>query len=561
MGVAIDRASKKTLILNNCDLDVLVVGAGFAGLYMLYRCQQRGYRVRLFEAGDGIGGTWYWNRYPGARVDVESMEYSYTFDEKLEQKWSWSERYAAQPELLRYINFCADYFELWPNIQLDTFVESARYDEVDGKWLVETTQGDRVSTKYCVMATGFLSAGEIPDFDGVGDYEGNTYLTSKWPKQKQDFTGQEVSVIGTGSSAVQAIPIIAKEAAHLTVFQRTPPFSIPLRNEPLNRKFETLVKSMYREWRERQRWQSRAGFIAVSNQPTYPNDNSALEVSEEERLSDYEMRWESGGLCFYSSFIDLLTDQKANDTLADFVRKKTRERINDPELAELLLPRGYPIMAKRLCADTGYYEAYNRDNVSLVSVKDFPIERISKRGVVVAGKEYPSDAIIFATGFDAVTGAISRIDIQGRGGRDLNDHWQGAPRAYLGLLSVGFPNLFFLDGPCANGALVSPMLLSEHQVEWVDRCMAHIGVEGKIAVEPKQESEEEWMRHMTEVAKDSLLHKANSWYMGANIPGKPRALLSYLGGLENYRQQTVAGEVGGYNKLKIRRSSSTKTVE
>ena len=551
MNVAVEKDIAKVGIQNSSEWDVLIVGAGFAGLYMLHKCQQRGYRVRLFEAGDGIGGTWYWNRYPGARVDVESMEYSYTFDEELEQKWSWSERYAAQPELQRYVNFCADYFDLWPNIQLNTKVTDAVYNEATGSWRIGTENGFNTTAKHCVMATGFLSSGQIPNFEGVDSYQGETYLTSKWPKEKVDFTGKTVSIIGTGSSAVQAIPLIAKEADHLTVFQRTPPYSIPLRNEPLNKEFEKLVKSMYPEWRERQRWQSRAGFIAVNNEPTYPNDKSALEVSEKERLADYEMRWRSGGLCYYSSFVDLLQNQEANDTLAEFVREKTRQRINDPKLAELLLPRGYPIMAKRLCADTGYYETYNRDNVSLVSTKNDPIEKITARGIVVAGREYVSDVIIFATGFDAVTGAISRISVTGRGDRDLNDHWEGAPKAYLGLISTGFPNLFFLDGPCANGALVSPMLLSEHQVEWVDRCIAHSGLEEGASVEPRPESEEEWMVHMNEVGKDSLLHKANSWYMGANIPGKPRALLSYLGGLENYRQQTEAGESDNYRKLVV----------
>ncbi len=538
------------------DFDVVIVGAGFAGLYMLHRLQQRGLRVRLFEAGDGIGGTWFWNRYPGARVDVESMEYSYSFDEDLQQEWSWSERYAAQPELQRYINHVADRFGLWPNIRLGTHVTAATWDEAGGRWLVDTDAGDSVRARYCVLATGFLSAGSIPDFEGVADYRGNTYLTSRWPQDEPDFSGQRVAVIGTGSSAVQAIPIIARQAGQLFVFQRTPPFSIPLRNGPLDREFEKRVKAMYPEWRRRQREESRAGFIAVNNEPAAPNDNSALAVSEEERLADYEMRWQSGGLCYYSSFIDLLTSQEANDTLADFVREKTRQRVDDPEIAEMLLPRGYPIMAKRLCADTNYYETYNRDNVTLVSIKDSPIERLTESGLVVRGEEYAVDSIIFATGFDAVTGAISRIAVTGRDGQDLNDYWTGAPRAWLGLLSAGFPNLFFLDGPCANGALVSPMLLSEHQVEWVDRCIAHAGTGQGTYVEATPEAEAEWMQHMHEVSEGSLLYKANSWYMGANIPGKPRALLSYLGGLENYRQQCAAGEANGYARMRVVRGAA-----
>ena len=536
------------------QFDAVIVGAGFAGLYMLHRLQQRGLAVRLFEAGSGVGGTWYWNRYPGARVDVESMEYSYSFDEDLQQEWSWSERYAAQPELLEYMNHCADRFNLRPNMQFDTRVTAAVYDEDTRGWRISTDRGDEVSARYCILATGFLSAGEVPAFEGLDDYQGNTYLTSRWPHEEVDFTGQRVAVIGTGSSAIQAIPIIARQVDHLYVFQRTPSYSLPLRNGPLDRDFERRVKAMYPEWRRRQREESRAGFIAVNNQPMAPNDKSALEVSEQERRADYEMRWESGGLCYYSSFADLLTSREANETLAEFVREKIRERVEDPEVAELLTPRDYPIMAKRLCADTNYYETYNRDNVTLVSIKDAPIERLTTRGVVVRGQEYAVDSIVFATGFDAVTGAISRIDVRGRDDAKLNDHWEGAPRAYLGLMSVGFPNLFFLDGPCANGALVSPMLLSEHQVDWVDRCIAHIGTGEAASVEPTQAAEDAWMQHMHEVSEGSLLYLANSWYMGANIPGKPRALLSYLGGLEAYRQQCEAGEADGYGKLVVTRS-------
>ncbi len=536
--------------------DIVIAGAGFAGLYMLYKAQSRGLRVRLLEAGSGIGGTWFWNRYPGARVDVESVEYSYSFDEALQQEWSWSERYASQPELLRYINHCADRFELWPNIRLNTTVEAATFDEGSLCWRIATDAGDTYTAKYCVLATGFLSAGRIPDFDGVDDFEGNTYLTSRWPHEEVDFTGQRVGIIGTGSSAVQTIPVIAPQVEHLHVFQRTPSFSIPARNEPLNREFEAQVKAMYPEWRRRQREESRVGFIALHNRPSVAIDKSALAVSEAERLADYEMRWESGGLCYMNSFNDLMTNLEANETLAEFIRDKIRQRVDDPEVAELLAPKDYPIMAKRLCADTNYYETYNRDNVTLVSIKDTPIEKLTKNGLVVDGKEYEFDSIIFATGFDAVTGAISRIKVRGKDGRDLNDHWKGAPRACLGLTSAGFPNLFFLDGPCANGALVSPMLLSEYQVEWVDRCIDYVGTGPDAYVETTVDAENDWMQHMHDVSEGSLLYLANSWYMGANIPGKPRELLSYLGGLRNYRQQCQSVEADGYAKLDVQRSSA-----
>jgi cation diffusion facilitator CzcD-associated flavoprotein CzcO len=534
---------------NQETFDVVIVGAGFAGMYMQHKIQQRGLSVRLYEAGSGVGGTWYWNRYPGARVDVESVEYSYSFDDDLQQDWSWSERYASQPELMRYANYFADRFSLRENMRCDTKVTAAVYDAEKLNWHITTSQGDEVSAKYCVLATGFLSSGSVPDFKGLNDYNGNTYLTSKWPKEDINFKDQKVAVIGTGSSAVQSIPIIAMQADHLTVFQRTPSFSIPARNGPMDREYEKRVKSDYPEWRRRQRYESRAGFIALNFQPTAPNNKSAIDVSDEERLIDYETRWESGGLCYYNSFVDLLTNEKANDTLAKFVRNKIREKVKDPDTAELLAPKDYPIMAKRLCADTNYYETYNRENVSLVSIKDSPIEKLTKKGVVVGGHEYEVDSVIFATGFDAVTGAIKNIDVRGVAGESLDEHWEGAPRAYLGLMSNGFPNLFFLDGPCANGALVSPMLLSEHQVEWVDRCINEIGVGLAAEIEPTLEAEDAWMQHMHDVGKDSLLHLANSWYMGANIPGKPRALLSYLGGLESYRQQCRSGEANDYGNF------------
>ena len=526
--------------------DVVIAGAGFAGMYMLHKMRQSGFSVRLYEAGGGVGGTWYWNRYPGARVDVESVEYSYSFSEQLQQEWSWSERYASQPELLRYANHVTDRFGLRSDMQFETKVTAAVYDERARRWNIRTSRGEQISAKYCILATGFLSAANKPAFVGLDVYQGQQYQTSYWPEEGVDFSGQRVAMIGTGSSAVQSIPIIAEQAEHLFVFQRTPAFSIPLRNAPLDREYEQRVKADYAEWRRRQREESRAGFIALNYAPSAPNDNSALAVTAAERLHDYEMRWGSGGLCFYSSYIDLLTNIDANNTLAEFVRSKIREKVRDPAVAELLAPKDYPILAKRLCADTNYYETYNRDNVTLVSIKDQPIEKLTPAGLQVGGREYAVDSIVFATGFDAVTGAIKNIDVRGRDGKQLSDHWLGAPRAYLGLMSAGFPNLFFLDGPCSNGALVSPMLLSEYQVEWVDRCIRHVGTGVGVAIEAKLAPEDAWMGHMNEVSDGSLLFLANSWYVGANIPGKPRALLAYLGGLTNYRRQCEQGEAGGY---------------
>ncbi len=542
--LSLPQAQRKTF-------DVVIAGAGFAGLYMLHKMRQRGLSVRLYEAGSGAGGTWYWNRYPGARVDVESVEYSYSFSEELQQEWSWSERYASQPELQRYINHVVERFGLRPDIQFETKVTAAIYDDAAKRWNIQTSQGEQISAKYCVLATGFLSAANKPDFAGLDSYQGQQYQTSRWPHESVDFCGQRVAIIGTGSSAVQSIPLIAEQAQHLYVFQRTPSFSIPLRNAPLDRDYERRVKADYPEWRRRQREESRAGFIALNYAPAAPNDKSALAVSAEERLQDYEMRWASGGLCFYSSYIDLLTNAQANETLAEFIREKIRQKVRDPVVAELLAPKNYPIMAKRLCADTNYYETYNRSNVSLISIKDSPIEKLTPKGLEVRGQEYLVDSIVFATGFDAVTGAIKNIDVQGRHGQPLSEHWTGAPRAYLGLMSAGFPNLFFLDGPCSNGALVSPMLLSEYQVEWVDRCIGQLGTGPNTSIEAQMGPENAWMKHMNDVSDGSLLYLANSWYMGANIPGKPRALLSYLGGLINYTQQCTQGEANGYANFAV----------
>ena len=550
-AVLTERESPQLAVVQQQTFDVVIAGAGFAGMYMLHKMRQRGLSVRLYEAGGGVGGTWYWNRYPGARVDIESVEYAYSFCEELQQEWTWSERYASQAELLRYANHVVDRFGLRPDIQFDTKVTAAIYDTAARRWNIRTSRGEHISAKYCILATGFLSAANKPDFAGMDSYEGKQYQTSHWPHEGVDFTGQRVAMIGTGSSAVQCIPIIAQQAKHLFVFQRTPSFSIPLRNAPMDRDYERRVKAEYTEWRRREREESRAGFIALNYAPAAPNDKSALEVSAEERLQDYETRWRSGGLCFYSSYIDLLTNLEANETLAEFVRAKIGQKVHDPAVAELLAPKDYPILAKRLCADTNYYETYNRDNVTLVSIKDSPIEKLTPKGLQVRDREYAVDSIIFATGFDAVTGAIKNIDIRGREDKRLSDHWVGAPRAYLGLMSAGFPNLFFLDGPCSNGALVSPMLLSEYQVEWVDRCIQHLGTGARTCIEAQLTPEDAWMNHMNTVSDGSLLYLANSWYMGANIPGKPRALLAYLGGLTNYKQQCEQGEANGYGNFAV----------
>ena len=534
------------------QFDVVIVGAGFAGLVMLYRVRQLGLSVRLFEAGESVGGTWYWNRYPGARVDIESIEYSFSFSEELQQEWHWTERYAAQPELLRYMNHVADRFGMRPDIALSTRVTAAHFDETARRWDVRTDRGDVVSAKYCIMATGFLSAGNKPNFPGLDSFKGKQYETSNWPHEGVDFSGQRVAVIGTGSSGVQSIPLIAQQARHLTVFQRTPAYSIPLRNGPTRPEFERSVKADYSDWRRRQR-ESALGFVALNFAACEPVTVSALAVPDEERRRNYEYIWQSGALGYYNSYPDLLVSKEANDTLSTFIQEKIRERIGDPVLAEQLVPTDYPILTKRLCADTNYYETYKRDNVSLVSLKDSPIEAITPNGVQVAGKEYPVDCIVFATGFDAVTGALNRIDVRGRAGRTLKEHWVDGPRAYLGLMTVGFPNLFYVDGPCSPGALFNPIFISEYQSQWIVDCIAHLGTGATAWIEPRLEEEDAWMKHLNEVGDSTLLPLANSWYYGANIPGKPRVILAYLGGYKLYTQQCALGAAGGYEKFVLSR--------
>ena len=392
------------------QIDAVIVGAGFAGLYALHRLRGLGRSVRVLEAGDGIGGTWYWNRYPGARCDVESMDYSYSFSDELQQEWRWTERYASQPEILTYINHVADRFDLRRDIQLSTRVTAAVFDEATNYWRIETDRGDRVSARFCIMATGCLSDAQLPPIAGRGTFAGRAYHTGKWPHEGVDFRGQCVAVIGTGSSAIQSIPIIARQAAHLFVFQRTPNYSVPARNAPLDPDYERRVKSDYADFR-RQARESRIGFIVERS------EESALAVSAEQRRRDYDTRWSRGGLGFSAAYADLLTNQAANDTAAEFFRDKIRGIVRDPALAEALTPRDYPLGTKRLCVDTDYYATFNRDNVTLVDLRRTPIAAITPHGVRTSDAEYAVDSLVFATGFDAMTGALLKIDIRGRAGR------------------------------------------------------------------------------------------------------------------------------------------------
>ena len=519
--------------------DAVIVGAGFSGLYMLHRLRGHGFAARVYEAGGGVGGTWYWNRYPGARCDVESLEYSYSFSEGLEKEWRWTERYAAQPEILRYAEHVAERFDLTRDIQFETRVSAAVFDEPAERWVIQTDRGDQVSARFCIMATGCLSSAQVPDFKGLDTFRGCWYHTGRWPHEGVDFSGQQVGVVGTGSSAIQSIPVIAGQASHLFVFQRTPNFSVPAHNGPLSPDVIQDWRGNRAVYRARART-SRAGLLADRG------TQSALDVSVEERTRAYERRWRRGGLAFSGTFADILVNKEANDTAAEFVRSKIREIVRDGAVAEMLLPRGYPLGTKRLCVDTGYYATFNRENVTLVDVRSTPIEEIAPSGIRTSAAEYALDRIVFATGFDAMTGTLRRVDIRGRGGAALTRKWQQGPRAYLGLMVAGFPNLFVITGPGSPSVLTNMLVSIEQHVDWIAHCLAYLRRHRFALIEPTLEAENMWVAHVDEVAHSTLYPEANSWYMGANIPGKPRVFMPYIGGLGAYRQRCDEVAANGY---------------
>ncbi len=520
------------------SLDVVIVGAGFAGMYMLHRLRGLHMSTRVFEAGSNVGGTWYWNRYPGARCDVESMQYSYSFSPELEQEWQWSELFASQPEILRYANHVADRLDLRRDIQFDTRVTAACFDRTTHRWEVRTDHGDVVSARYCVMATGCLSTARVPEFPGIERFSGKTYHTGNWPHEQVDFAGLRVGVIGTGSSAIQAVPMIADQAAQLFVFQRTPNFSIPSRNQPMTEAYAQSWKQDYPALREQAR-HMRTGVL------TDPNDQSALAVSEVDRLRVYEERWAAGGTKFMAAFSDLISSQQANDTAAEFVRNKIRATVHDPAIGELLAPKNHPIGTKRICVDTDYYGTFNRDNVSLIDVRATPISEITDRGLRVGNAEYVLDAIVFATGFDAMTGAILGIDISADGA-SLRQKWDGGPRTYLGLMTAGFPNLFMITGPGSPSVLSNMIVSIEQHVDWIADCLVHLRSRSIECIEASEHAENSWVEHGNEVANQTLYPLANSWYMGVNIPGKPRVFMPYIGGVGRYRDICDAIAAEGY---------------
>ena len=524
--------------------DAVVVGAGFAGLYMLHRLRSAGFRARVFEAGDGVGGTWYWNRYPGARCDVESMEYSYGFSEELQQEWAWTERYAGQPEILRYANHVADRFDLRRDIHFGARVAHASFDEAENLWSIGLASGERVRARFCVMATGCLSNANVPDFPGRDSFLGDAYHTGRWPPEGVDFAGKRVGVVGTGSSAIQAIPIIAGQARHLTVFQRTPNYSIPARNGPIDADLVREIKAEYPAFRARN-YKMPAGF--GSKIPR--NDAPALEDDADGREANYAARWERGGFGFLSAYNDLLIRREANETAAAFVRERIRGIVKDPAVAELLCPDNV-IGCKRPCLDTGYFETYNRPKVDLVDARGSPIERITPAGIVAGGREVPLDAIVFATGFDAMTGAVLAIDIRGRGGLPLREKWAAGPRTYLGLGSVGFPNLFLISGPGSPSVLTNMICSIEQHVNWIADCMAHLREREMAAIEATPAAEDGWVAHVNAVASATLYPTCNSWYLGKNIPGKAQVFMPLVG-FPPYVEKCDAVAANGYEGFRL----------
>jgi len=512
--------------------DALIVGAGFAGIYQLHRARGMGLRVRLLEAGDGIGGTWFWNRYPGARCDVESLDYSYSFSPELEQEWDWSERYASQPEILRYINHVADRFDLRHDIQLQTRVTAAHFDEPRCCWKVTTQAGEHFEARYLVMATGCLSIPQKPQFDGLSTFEGQCYFSSDWPHEGVDLSGKRVGLIGTGSSGVQMVPIVAQQAAHLTVFQRTANFSVPAQNAPLDQATLKQLKANYAQRRA-------LGREAVTGQFLNANDKSALEVSDQERQAEFEYRWShaGGGVRMLRAFSDLLRNPQANRYAADFVRAKIRSIVKDPKVAELLCPKDdLPFGTKRLCVDTDYYATFNRDNVYLVDIRSTPITAIHPKGLRTTQADFALDILVFATGFDAMTGALLAIDIRGINGTSLREKWAGGPMTYLGISIAGFPNLFVIAGPGSPSVLSNMVHSIETHVDWISTLLSHAQTRGISRIEAEQSAEDAWVTHVNEAANQTLYPRGNSWYLGMNIPGKPRVFMPYVAGVPTYRR-------------------------
>ena len=525
------------------EVDVVVAGAGFSGLYLLHRLRQQGFSTRVLEAAGDVGGTWYWNRYPGARCDIPTTDYTYSFDPELEQAWTWSEKYATQPEILRYAQFVADRYDLRRDIDFDTRVEEARWDDADGRWHLRTDRGEAITCRHYVMATGCLSLPKTPDIPGADRFKGEVYFTSRWPHEGVDFTGKRVAVIGTGSSGIQSIPIIAAQAKQLTVFQRTPNFSIPAGNGPVAPERLAPLQADRAAYRQAAKW-SRAG---VPSEPTQIYGRYSPPEVHRER---FEAAWQTGELIpILGVFADQILFPDSNAIVAEKVREKIRATVKDPQTAELLCPKDHAFGTKRPCLDTGYYDTFNRPNVRLVDLRSRPIETITATGIALKDEAMDFDAIVYATGFDAMTGAIVAVDITGRDGVTLKTKWAHGPTTYLGLMSTGFPNFFTITGPGSPSVLSNMMVSIEQHVDWVTDCLVHLRRQGLTTIEPTETAEAGWVTHGNDCANITLFPTADSWYMGANVPGKPRVFLPYVGGVDAYRKacdEVVAQDYLGF---------------
>ena len=544
---AATQATREAGAKPTTELDAIIIGAGFSGMYMLKSLRDKlGMKVKVIEAGTGVGGTWYWNRYPGARCDSDSYIYCYTFDKNLLQEWEWSERYPEQDEILRYLEHCADRFNLKPDIQFGTRVIETVYDEKTNRWTVRTDKGDVVSARFVIAAVGSLSATNVPKFKGLDSFKGRAYHTSQWPHEGVDFTNKRVAVIGTGATAVQAIPEIAQQAKHLTVFQRTASYCVPARNGKVDPEVAKARKADY------------DGVVKRTRESFFGHDlyfipKSALAATPAEREREFDRMWDAGGFPFWlGNYQDILVSQEANDLCADYLKGKIRKTVNDPAVAERLIPKGYAYGTKRQPLDTNYFETFNKDHVLLVDAStDGSIEEFTPKGIRAGGKEYELDIIVIATGFDAMTGPLKNLGIKGRGGRSLTKEWEDGPETYLGLTVSGFPNLFTITGPQSPSVMSNMPVSIEQHVEWVTDCIDHMRRNKLTTLEATPQAQEQWVAHVAELANMTLMPGANSWYMGANIPGKPRRFLPYLGpeGVGGYRKKCDEVAAKGYEGI------------
>ena len=522
------------------DYDVVVVGAGFAGLYLLHRMRDElGLSIKVIEKADDVGGTWYWNRYPGARCDSESHVYCYSFDEDILEEWQWSQRYPEQPEVLEYLRFVTDRLDLRPDIDFGTEVTAASFDEEAGRWRIQTDDGSRVTAQFLVSAVGCLSEPWIPDFEGIDSFEGEWFHTGWWPHDPVDFEDKHVGIIGTGATGIQVIPEVAKEAGHLTVFQRTPNYAVPARNRPLDDDDWNEIQRHYDEILDE-------AHHSGGGMPFMPARDTAEDLTIEEMEEILEPRWKEGGMRFRGAFADLVTNVETNEKVSEYLRNKIREAVDDPETAEKLVPTDHYYGTKRPPLHTDYYVTFNRDNVSLVDVRESPIQRITPDGVETADAHYDLDTIIYATGFDAMTGTILQMDIRGRDGLTLDEKWADGPETYLGLAVNGFPNLFTITGPQSPSVLSNMPVSIEHHVDWVTDTIEYL-VENEIRlIEPTEEAEDVWTEHNRLVADQTLYTTADSWYMNRNIPEKPTVFTPYVGGVNNYHETILEVAEKGY---------------